>query len=188
MKRKSFPVCQSLHHGWKWQTREGSTEGVPFILIFIISCPLPAGKTKPSGGSLMNLSLIRSMTRSAVFELENGLCYRPAHPFTVTLNGRNRLRSLPDQRVLPVLPAARYGVHGGCAGRGRKPDLHLYHRGRDLLCGCFPLRSGGRRHHGQHPQAAGGSFHLPQGRHSVRARRPLPHLQPVHEELHHPVP
>ena len=32
----------------------------------------------------MNLSLIRSMTRSAVFELENGLCYRPAHPFTVT--------------------------------------------------------------------------------------------------------
>ena len=36
----------------------------------------------------MNLSLIRSMTRSAVFELENGLCYRPAHPFTVTLNGK----------------------------------------------------------------------------------------------------
>ena len=28
----------------------------------------------------MNLSLIRSMTRSAVFELENGLCFRPAHP------------------------------------------------------------------------------------------------------------
>ena len=26
----------------------------------------------------MNLSLIRSMTRSAVFELENGLCFRPA--------------------------------------------------------------------------------------------------------------
>ncbi len=25
----------------------------------------------------MNLSLIRSMTRSAVFELENGLCFRP---------------------------------------------------------------------------------------------------------------
>lgn len=28
----------------------------------------------------MNLTLIRSMTRSAVFELENELCYRPAHP------------------------------------------------------------------------------------------------------------
>ena len=36
----------------------------------------------------MKLTLIRSMTRSAVFELENGLCYRPAHPFAVRLNGR----------------------------------------------------------------------------------------------------
>ena len=36
----------------------------------------------------MKLSLIRSMTRSAVFELENGLCYRPAHPFRVKLNGQ----------------------------------------------------------------------------------------------------
>ena len=35
----------------------------------------------------MSLSLIRSMTRSAVFELENGLCFRPAHPFRVLLNG-----------------------------------------------------------------------------------------------------
>lgn len=35
----------------------------------------------------MNLSLVRSMTRSAVFELENGLCYRPAHPFKVSLDG-----------------------------------------------------------------------------------------------------
>ena len=38
----------------------------------------------------MNLSLIRSMTRSAVFELENGLCFRPAHPFVVTRAGRGR--------------------------------------------------------------------------------------------------
>ena len=36
----------------------------------------------------MKLSLIRSMTRSAVFELENGLCFRPAHPFRVLLNGK----------------------------------------------------------------------------------------------------
>ena len=36
----------------------------------------------------MSLTLIRSMTRSAVFELENELCYRPAHPFTVALNGK----------------------------------------------------------------------------------------------------
>ena len=37
----------------------------------------------------MKLSLIRSMTRSAVFELENGLCFRPAHPFRVLLNGKS---------------------------------------------------------------------------------------------------
>ena len=36
----------------------------------------------------MNLTLIRSTTRSAVLELENGLCYRPAHPFTVQLDGK----------------------------------------------------------------------------------------------------
>lgn len=36
----------------------------------------------------MKLTLIRSMTRSAVFELENGLCFRPAEPFSVLLDGR----------------------------------------------------------------------------------------------------
>lgn len=35
----------------------------------------------------MKLSLIRTMTRSAVFELENGLCFRPAAPFAVLLDG-----------------------------------------------------------------------------------------------------
>ncbi len=35
----------------------------------------------------MKLTLIRAMTRSAVFELENGLCFRPASPFAVLLDG-----------------------------------------------------------------------------------------------------
>ncbi|MGN0707690.1 MAG: glycoside hydrolase family 28 protein [Faecalibacterium sp.] len=35
----------------------------------------------------MNLSLVRSMTRSAVFELENDCCFRPEAPFTVALDG-----------------------------------------------------------------------------------------------------
>ena len=63
----------------------------------------------------------------------------------------------------------------------------LCHRGRELLCGCIPLRPGGRRRDRQHRQAAGRSVHLPQGRHRVCARRPLPHRQPVPEEQHHPV-
>ena len=36
----------------------------------------------------MKLTLIRAMTRSAVFELENGLCFHPAEPFTVLLDGK----------------------------------------------------------------------------------------------------
>ena len=36
----------------------------------------------------MNLTLIRSTTRSAVLELDNGLCYRPARPFSVRLDGK----------------------------------------------------------------------------------------------------
>ena len=77
----------------------------------------------------MNLTLIRSMTRSAVFELENELCYRPAHPFTVALNGKTDIRSLQHQRVLPVLPAARHHLYGGGAGRGRDPEAGFHHRG-----------------------------------------------------------
>ena len=48
----------------------------------------------------MNLSLIRSMTRSAVFELENGLCFRPAHPFVVTLNGKTVYEALSKKNLL----------------------------------------------------------------------------------------
>ena len=36
----------------------------------------------------MKLTLIRAMTRSAVFELENDLCFRPAEPFAVLLDGK----------------------------------------------------------------------------------------------------
>ncbi|MFR9066178.1 MAG: hypothetical protein ACLVJH_03805 [Faecalibacterium prausnitzii] len=77
----------------------------------------------------MNLSLIRSMTRSAVFELENGCATVRHHPFTVALNGKDRLRSLQHQRVLPVLPAAWHHLYGGGAGRGRDPEAGFHHRG-----------------------------------------------------------
>ena len=49
----------------------------------------------------MKLSLIRSMTRSAVFELENGLCFRPAHPFRVLLNGEP-VREAQDTNVFSL--------------------------------------------------------------------------------------
>ena len=111
----------------------------------------------------MNLSLIRSMTRSAVFELENGLCYRPAHPFTVTLNGKTVYEACQTNvfSLFSLLPGTEYTVG-------------VQAEGESLPC-TFTT------------EAAGGSFHLPQGRHSVRARRPLPHLQPVPEKQHHPL-
>ena len=60
----------------------------------------------------MNLSLIRSMTRSAVFELENGLCFRPAHPFTVTLNGETIYDACSTNvfSLFSLLPGTTYTV------------------------------------------------------------------------------
>ena len=86
----------------------------------------------------MKLSLIRSMTRSAVFELENGLCFRPAHPFRVLLNGEP-VREAQDTNVFSLFsltPATDYTVTV-------ESDRELPHPGRELLCGCVPLRSGG---------------------------------------------
>ena len=60
----------------------------------------------------MKLSLIRSMTRSAVFELENGLCYRPAHPFTVQLNGETVYTACNTNvfSLFSLLPGTPYTV------------------------------------------------------------------------------
>ena len=46
----------------------------------------------------MKLTLIRAMTRSAACELENGMCFRPAEPFTVLLDGAVALRQALDGR------------------------------------------------------------------------------------------
>ena len=60
----------------------------------------------------MNLSLIRPMTRSAVFELENGLCFRPAHPFVVTLNGKTVYEACNTNvfSLFSLLPDTEYTV------------------------------------------------------------------------------
>ncbi len=109
----------------------------------------------------MNLSLIRSMTRSAVFELENGLCFRPAHPFTVTLNGE----TIYDPHTLMCSPSSPCSpaplIPWACRPRARGPEPGVHHEA-DVLCGRLPLRpSRGRRRDGQHRQAAGGPLHLP---------------------------
>ena len=66
----------------------------------------------------MNLSLIRSMTRSAVFELENGLCFRPAHPFTVTLNGET-IYDACNTNVFSLFSLLQIGPRLYCLANGR---------------------------------------------------------------------
>ena len=68
----------------------------------------------------MNLSLIRSMTRSAVFELENGKCFRPEHPFAVVLlNGKAVYESCRTPTCSPSSPSTpSTDLHRGGGGRG----------------------------------------------------------------------
>ena len=60
----------------------------------------------------MNLSLIRSMARSAVFELENGKCFRPEHPFAVALNGKTIYESCNTNvfSLFSLTPSTAYTV------------------------------------------------------------------------------
>ena len=60
----------------------------------------------------MNLTLIRSTTRSAVLELENGLCYRPAHPFIVRLDGKPVYEACGTNvfSLFSLLPGTEYTV------------------------------------------------------------------------------
>ena len=76
----------------------------------------------------MNLSLIRSMTRSAVFELENDLCYRPAHPFTVTLNGRTVYEACNTNvfSLFSLLPGTEYTVGVQAEGESLTCTCLLY--------------------------------------------------------------
>ena len=73
----------------------------------------------------MNLTLIRSMTRSAVFELENELCYRPAHPFTVALNGKTIYEACNTNvfSLFSLLPGTTYTVEVQAEGETLKLDF-----------------------------------------------------------------
>ena len=73
----------------------------------------------------MNLSLIRSMTRSAVFELENGKCFRPEHPFTVALNGKTIYESCNINvfSLFSLTPSTSYTVEVDAEGEHLKLDF-----------------------------------------------------------------
>ena len=71
----------------------------------------------------MNLSLVRSMTRSAVFELENDRCFRPASPFVVTLNGATVYEACNTNvfSLYSLLPGTSYTV--GVTAEGQSLSL-----------------------------------------------------------------
>ena len=73
----------------------------------------------------MNLSLIRSMTRSAVFELENGKCFRPEHPFAVALNGKTIYESCNTNvfSLFSLTPSTTYTVEVDTEGEHLKLDF-----------------------------------------------------------------
>ena len=73
----------------------------------------------------MNLSLIRSMTRSAVFELENGKCFRPEHPFAVALNGKTIYESCNTNvfSLFSLTPSTAYTVEVDTEGEHLKLDF-----------------------------------------------------------------
>ena len=73
----------------------------------------------------MNLSLIRSMTRSAVFELENGKCFRPEHPFAVALNGKTIYENCNTNvfSLFSLTPSTAYTVEVDAEGEHLKMDF-----------------------------------------------------------------
>ena len=133
----------------------------------------------------MNLTLIRSMTRSAVFELENELCYRPAHPFTVALNGKTIYEACNTNvfSLFSLLPGTTYTVEVQAEGETLKLDFTTEAETFFVDAARYGLVADGETDNTVRLQAALST--CPKG--GVCARRPLPHRQPVHEEQHHAV-
>ena len=126
----------------------------------------------------MKLSLIRSMTRSAVFELENGLCYRPAHPFTVQLNGETVYTACETNvfSLFSLLPGTPYTVAVQAEGETLTLDFTTEAETFFVDASRYGLVADGTTDNTGKLQAA------------LSTCRALPHLQPVYEELHHPLP
>ena len=115
----------------------------------------------------MKITLVRSMARSAVFELVNSGCYRAPAPYTVSLDGATVCEG--DTNVFSLYslePGRSYTLAVTLDGVTIR---WTYHRGGEPLRGCLPLRPRRRRRDRQHGQAAGGAVHLPRGRHGLRA-------------------
>lgn len=120
----------------------------------------------------MRLLLIRAMTRSAVFELENGLCYRPAQPFAVSLNG-NTVYEACNTNVFTLFllkPAARYTVSVTAGGESLSLEFATVAETFFVDAGRYGLVADGETDNTLKLQAAlstcpaGGTVYVPAGR------------------------
>ena len=120
----------------------------------------------------MNLSLIRSMTRSAVFELENGKCFRPEHPFAVALNGKTIYESCNTNvfSLFSLTPSTTYTVEVDTEGEHLKLDFTTEAESFFVDASCYGLVADGETDNTGRLQAAlstcprGGTVYVPAGR------------------------
>lgn len=120
----------------------------------------------------MNLTLIRSTTRSAVFELENGLCYRPAHPFVVRLNGAVIYTDCNTNvfSLFSLEPDTTYTVEAEAEGETLTLDFTTQHESFFVDASRYGLVPDGVTDNTARLQAAlstcpaGGTVYLPAGR------------------------
>ena len=120
----------------------------------------------------MNLSLIRSMTRSAVFELENGKCFRPEHPFAVALNGKTIYESCNTNvfSLFSLTPSTAYTVEVDAEGEHLKLDFTTEAESFFVDASRYGLVADGETDNTGRLQAAlstcprGGTVYVPAGR------------------------
>ena len=120
----------------------------------------------------MNLSLIRSMTRSAVFELENGKCFRPEHPFAVALNGKTIYESCNTNvfSLFSLTPSTAYTVEVDTEGEHLKLDFTTEAESFFVDASRYGLVADGETDNTGRLQAAlstcpkGGTVYVPAGR------------------------
>ena len=120
----------------------------------------------------MNLSLIRSMTRSAVFELENGKCFRPEHPFAVALNGKTIYESCNTNvfSLFSLTPSTAYTVEVDAEGEHLKLDFTTETESFFVDASRYGLVADGETDNTGRLQAAlstcprGGTVYVPAGR------------------------
>lgn len=120
----------------------------------------------------MNLSLIRSMARSAVFELENGKCFRPEHPFAVALNGKTIYESCNTNvfSLFSLAPSTAYTVEVDAEGEHLKLDFTTEAESFFVDASRYGLVADGETDNTGRLQAAlstcpkGGTVYVPAGR------------------------